>query len=263
MALGRGLHLSGLVSTPVKWDCTSPHLARMMHGLEKTHVKSLPQSRGSEIVALVTLAVVISRGARGPRNPCGLGSTQDLSLRPQSFLLLRDIHLHGGTGAAHSVLLAISHLCVPGTKGSWNRGPCMALSPRQDPRSPEPEGRDLDWTNMAEHGSPEHGWGGGRSQPGWTMLAFCAQTFCSLSCRTRAASTDEVVSRGRVCRGCPRDPHAPCQGGGSARGEPWISTQMDLSCAWASDSPSVKWVEIHCPEHSRVLHSLSPHLLCA
>lgn len=53
------------------------------------------------------------------------------------------------------------------------------------------------------------------------------------------------------------------RGGGSARGEPWISTQMDLSCAWASDSPSVKWVEIHCPEHSRVLHSLSPHPLCA
>ena len=54
--------------------------------------------------------------------------------------------------------------------------------------------------------------GGGRSQPGWTMLALCTQTFCSLSCSTRAASTDEVVIRGRVCRGCPRDPLPPCQG---------------------------------------------------
>ena len=166
VALGRGLHLSGLVSTAVKWDCTSPHLARMMQGLEKTHVKSLPQSRGSETVALVTLAVVISRGAQGPRSPCGLGSTQDLSLRPQSFLLPRDNHLHGGTGAAHSALLAISHLRVPGTNDSWNRGLCMALSPRQDPRSPEPEGRDLDWTNKAERGSPEHGWGR-REESAW------------------------------------------------------------------------------------------------
>ena len=51
---------------------------------------------------------------------------------------------------------------------------------------------------------------------------------------------------------------------GGAQGEPSISIQMDLSCARASISPSVRWAESRCPAHSWVLHlPAHPSPLCS
>lgn len=56
---------------------------------------------------------------------------------------------------------------------------------------------------------------------------------------------------------------ATLPGAGAAWGEPWISTQTDLSCAEVSVSLSVRWEQNLCPAQSCVLPLLthSPILL--